>query len=358
MGKLSVETRTKLRQNLTQYFSEEELKTLAVDLDIDYENLPGSNKEGKARELIAHLEHLDTIDRLRSIGKVSRPSLNWDLHFDSSKMTGASSDIKNNSFTGTYQSINEMGPSLSFRWRSCVVYIGVLSILLTLTVVVASYINAGLTAFLAKPTPAPTIIPRVALATSLSQVTTTSRLPDLVGAISISPSKSSFTAGEPVEISVVVKNQGLVSSGQFYVDLFINPSSIPTGTNQTWDSKCSLALCFGIAWYVPNIQPGQAITLTSNKASYARQQTRWPGWFASGTTDLYLFVDSYNPASTWGAVLESDEKNNLFHLGGLKVTGEDPVELTPTPTSTEPTSVFSPTPLTNTPVPTLPLPKH
>ena len=74
------------------------------------------------------------------------------------------------------------------------------------------------------------------------------------------------------------------------------------------------------------LKAGESITLTSSL--FPPGYSIWPGWFASGTTDLYLYVDSYNPGSTYGAVLEGSESNNQFHLGGLTVTGKNPVLLT------------------------------
>jgi len=44
----------------------------------------------------------------------------------------------------------------------------------------------------------------------------------------------------------------------------------------------------------------------------------------SGTSDLYAYADSYNAGVAAGAVGESNEANNLFHLGGLVVTGANP----------------------------------
>jgi len=73
------------------------------------------------------------------------------------------------------------------------------------------------------------------------------------------------------------------------------------------------------------VAPGQSITLSSHslRAGYSI----WPGWFASGTSDLYAYADSYNPSVVAGAVAESDEANNQFHLGGLVVTGSNPSQV-------------------------------
>jgi formylglycine-generating enzyme required for sulfatase activity len=68
--------RTKLRQNLTRYFSKDELLTLCFDLGIDYENFP-ETKRGIARELVAHLDRCGSLSKLREICKQWRPKAPW-----------------------------------------------------------------------------------------------------------------------------------------------------------------------------------------------------------------------------------------------------------------------------------------
>lgn len=67
-----------LRLKLTQYFSDDELRTLCVDLEVDYESLPGQGKEGKARELIAHLQRRDLLPGLIAKCGQQRPNVSWD----------------------------------------------------------------------------------------------------------------------------------------------------------------------------------------------------------------------------------------------------------------------------------------
>ena len=111
-----------------------------------------------------------------------------------------------------------------------------------------------------------------------------------------------------------------------WLDLYINPSGPPPAANQVWNTRCGLTPCFGMAWDVASgLAPGQSITLSSHslRAGYSI----WPGWFAAGTSDLYAYADSYNPSVVAGAVAESDEANNQFHLGGLVVTGSNPSQV-------------------------------
>ena len=68
--------------------------------------------------------------------------------------------------------------------------------------------------------------------------------------------------------------------------------------------------------------PGDSVVLTSTPVSFDATQTIWLGAFAPGTTDLYLYVDSWNPGHTIGTVLERDETNNRFEMHGLTVSGE------------------------------------
>jgi hypothetical protein len=162
--------------------------------------------------------------------------------------------------------------------------------------------------------------------------------PDLVGSVSIAPDQRSFAAGEPVAFTVTITNVGdAASAAGFWVDLYLNPTATPT-VNQPWQDLCGLQPCHGIVWSVSELlEPGETITLTASEASYAADYTRWPGWLESGMTDLYVLVDSWNCESETGAcaptgaVEEANEDNNLTHLGGLTVTGENPASLLAAP---------------------------
>jgi hypothetical protein len=69
--------RVKLRQILIDYFNEDELRDLCFDLSIDYENLPGANKVGKARELIAFVERHGRFQELVEHTQYLRPNITW-----------------------------------------------------------------------------------------------------------------------------------------------------------------------------------------------------------------------------------------------------------------------------------------
>lgn len=153
--------------------------------------------------------------------------------------------------------------------------------------------------------------------------------PDLVGSFSLSPAKSTFSAGEPVQITAIVTNQGGTPADPFWVDFYINPSTPPSRANMTWNALCELDPCFGIAWAVTkSLAPGESVMLVSTLDSFAPANTIWPGWFVAGTSDLYLYIDSFNLASANGDVVESDETNNHAEMHGITVLGSNPAPLT------------------------------
>jgi len=158
-------------------------------------------------------------------------------------------------------------------------------------------------------------------------------LPDLVGSFSLTPNNPD--AAEPVLITAVITNVGTAAADAFWVDFYINPSQVPS-VNLAWYDVCGMTPCYGLAWYVSGgLAPGQSVTLTSTPDSYAVDYSIWPGSFASGTSDLYLYADSWNPTVSSGAVLESDETNNLAERQ-IRVTGPGgevtaPVDLPSTP---------------------------
>jgi hypothetical protein len=70
--------------------------------------------------------------------------------------------------------------------------------------------------------------------------------------------------------------------------------------------------------------PGESITLTSTPDSFDVERSRWGGWFAAGTTDLYVYVDAWGGDAEQGLIEEADETNNRAELRGLEVTGDNP----------------------------------
>jgi hypothetical protein len=64
-----------LRQALTERFTESELRTLAFDLDLDYDYFPGKGKSDKAREIIAHFERRNKTPQLIQYIEKARPDI-------------------------------------------------------------------------------------------------------------------------------------------------------------------------------------------------------------------------------------------------------------------------------------------
>jgi hypothetical protein len=68
---------TRLRENLTNYFSEGELQTICFDLGEDYDNLPGDGKSAKAREMVAYFNRRGRLEELIALCEKQRPNARW-----------------------------------------------------------------------------------------------------------------------------------------------------------------------------------------------------------------------------------------------------------------------------------------
>ncbi len=68
----------RLHKILMKCFNETELQTLCFRLDMEYDDLPGTGRENKARELIKYLERRQRLSELVEIGKELRPKESWD----------------------------------------------------------------------------------------------------------------------------------------------------------------------------------------------------------------------------------------------------------------------------------------
>lgn len=66
-----------LRRKIVNAFNLEELNTLCFDLAVDFDELRGSSKGAKARELIKYMQRHNRLDELFAACQVSRPSVDW-----------------------------------------------------------------------------------------------------------------------------------------------------------------------------------------------------------------------------------------------------------------------------------------
>jgi hypothetical protein len=157
---------------------------------------------------------------------------------------------------------------------------------------------------------------------------------------------------DPDYVLVTVANHGpAVATLDFWVDLYLDPSSVPTAGN-LWTDLCTQ----GKAWFVrsPSINPGDTIVLDSRQpddpANPHLRFSVWPDKLPAGAHTIYALADSYWPPS--GMVLEANETNNLDSYSYVQAAGQA-VPPTPYPTPAVPTVVDTPAPgLTPQPRPT------
>ena len=76
VGKPEQDLRVQLRE-LLKSFSDNELRDVCFELRMDYEDLPGEGKSGKARELISYLDRCGRLAELVAVGKRLRPDIAW-----------------------------------------------------------------------------------------------------------------------------------------------------------------------------------------------------------------------------------------------------------------------------------------
>ncbi|MEZ4518685.1 MAG: trypsin-like peptidase domain-containing protein [Chloroflexota bacterium] len=66
-----------LRDIFAANFNTDELTDFALELGVDLEDLPGSSRKAKARELATYLSRHDLIDKLATVGPDARPDIDW-----------------------------------------------------------------------------------------------------------------------------------------------------------------------------------------------------------------------------------------------------------------------------------------
>ncbi len=110
-------------------------------------------------------------------------------------------------------------------------------------------------------------------------------------------------------VTVTIENAGTGPTGRtFWVDVSFDPSTRPPRLNQPWPTIAK----HGIAWGVTkSLAAGERLTLVSSGSDpyYWGPATSSAPPYPSGAK-AYVYVDSVDYSTTWGAVLESDEGNN------------------------------------------------
>ena len=111
------------------------------------------------------------------------------------------------------------------------------------------------------------------------------------------------------DVSVVIRNNGTAATTDgFWVDLFVNPSVIPTQVNDTLDTLSATGLVWGVE---ETLAAGESITLTRNGTHFDAASSNFSGAFAASDV-LYTHVDSaHRDQPVFGGVNEIHEINNM-----------------------------------------------
>src|SRR5262249_5804815 len=114
----------------------------------------------------------------------------------------------------------------------------------------------------------------------------------------------------------------LAVTDPFWVDVYVDPTTAPERVNQVWSDLGSRGAAWGVLGTALPLAPGATLTLRVGDAYY-RSPNSNPGLPIAVGTPIYAQVDSYGPGSSYGAVLESHERdgepyNNI--LGPVSAT--------------------------------------
>jgi uncharacterized repeat protein (TIGR01451 family) len=108
-------------------------------------------------------------------------------------------------------------------------------------------------------------------------------------------------------VALTIRNQGDGEvTDAFWIDVYFNPSETP-GLNQPWDTIADYGVVWGVTTDIP---AGDSLTLTTGDEYYSPEHSSPAPWPVEA--NVFALVDSINYETTYGAVLESNEDNNLF----------------------------------------------
>ena len=135
-------------------------------------------------------------------------------------------------------------------------------------------------------------------------------------------------------VTVVVKNVGPADVvDAFWIDLYLNPSTPPSGVNQQWADLGAQGLVWGVTGSALPIISSGTLTLTLNDGYYRADLSNFSSPLPLGTP-VYAQVDSVNLLTTYGGVLESHEVtggvyNNIsstLSIAGVSDAGVPPAD--------------------------------
>ncbi|MDY7040430.1 MAG: invasin domain 3-containing protein, partial [Chloroflexota bacterium] len=119
-------------------------------------------------------------------------------------------------------------------------------------------------------------------------------------------------SGQPYNVVVTIRNQGASFGQDFWVDLYLNPSEVPS-VNRVWNDLSQVG--YGKAWLVRDgLGAGQTVTLrTSDPDDPLAPELRYSNWpppnYNASHNPFYVLADSWG--YSYGTVQESNESNNL-----------------------------------------------
>jgi hypothetical protein len=116
MMRLTTESRRSLREELARRFNDDELRTLCVDIGLDYPDLSSNSIAGRSREVVLACERRSLLDKLLQACELERPTVPWSgiLQYE------ALQPGTKNSPQGVYSSAHELPPYSSWStYSSC-----------------------------------------------------------------------------------------------------------------------------------------------------------------------------------------------------------------------------------------------
>jgi uncharacterized repeat protein (TIGR01451 family) len=116
-------------------------------------------------------------------------------------------------------------------------------------------------------------------------------------------------------ITVTVENQGDSRiegfEQEFWVDVYIDPDTMPVSVNQTWQHVGTQGLVWGVTMAAFPMDPGEEIVLVANSSGSGTYY--WPElsqvtWPIPVGTPIWAQVDSAHASTAYGAVWENHER--------------------------------------------------